>query len=274
MLISGLKLQIMVLDLCKGVIENQHLYNILFNILSPACPPHLLIVSGCLRPALSPGTAAWSLSPAWTAGQDTWWSLLTGRCAYKSRPCKQTQVTTCFIWISSSRTTFSNCAYWVRRLKPEVNVCSLDGVEQQLGHSCSLHVDEVRLEQGLRGSEPLSTYVHLSAIRELHQTEKSLYSLSYWSSHFIFSTKSNKREIFFLIFPQTVFLGFSFFFFFFASTYSECLHQVGGLCGQTLLLFNVVSHIAELLLQHTHGLKVGRVVESVTTEQQELMVGR
>lgn len=57
-------------------------------------------------------------------------------------------------------------------------------------------------------------------------------------------------------------------------TYRECLHQVGGLCGQTLLLLNVVSHVAELLLQHSHSLKVGRVVEGITAEEQELMVGR
>lgn len=56
--------------------------------------------------------------------------------------------------------------------------------------------------------------------------------------------------------------------------YRERLHQVGGLCGQALLLLDVVSHIAELLLQHTHSLKVGRVVEGVTAEKQELMAGR
>lgn len=58
------------------------------------------------------------------------------------------------------------------------------------------------------------------------------------------------------------------------ATYRECLHQVGGLCGQTLLLFNVVSHVAELLLQHAHSLEVGRMVEGVTAEEQELTMGR
>lgn len=56
-----------------------------------------------------------------------------------------------------------------------------------------------------------------------------------------------------------------------APTYRECLHQVSGLCGQMLLLLNVVCHIAELLLQHAHGLKVSSVVEGVAAKQQELM---
>jgi len=55
-----------------------------------------------------------------------------------------------------------------------------------------------------------------------------------------------------------------------SSTYRVGLHQVGGLCGQTLLLLDVVSHITELLLQHPHSLKVGRVIEGITAEEQEL----
>lgn len=53
-------------------------------------------------------------------------------------------------------------------------------------------------------------------------------------------------------------------------TYSEGLHQEGGFCSQLLLLFNVVSHIAELLLHHPHSLKVGRVIEGVAAEKQQL----
>lgn len=52
--------------------------------------------------------------------------------------------------------------------------------------------------------------------------------------------------------------------------YREGLHQIGGLCGQTLLLLDVVPHVAELLLQHAHRLKVRRVVEGVASEKQEL----
>lgn len=52
------------------------------------------------------------------------------------------------------------------------------------------------------------------------------------------------------------------------------LHQVGGLGGQALLLLDVVSHIAELLLQHAHRLKVGRMVEGITAEEQELTTGK
>ena len=54
--------------------------------------------------------------------------------------------------------------------------------------------------------------------------------------------------------------------------YREGLHQHGGLVGQPLLLLDVVAHIAQLLLQHAHRLKVGRVVEGVAPEQQELEV--
>lgn len=52
----------------------------------------LLIVSGCLRPAPSPGRAAWSLVLVWREGRGTWWSLLTGRCVYKSLPCRRRQM--------------------------------------------------------------------------------------------------------------------------------------------------------------------------------------
>ncbi|KAF3837206.1 hypothetical protein F7725_004670 [Dissostichus mawsoni] len=72
----------------------------------------------------------------------------------------------------------------VRGGRPEVDVCSLDGVEQQLGHPRSLHVDEA------------------------------------------------------------------------------------------LLLLDVVSHVAQLLLHHAHSLKVGGVVEGVTAKKQELMAGK
>lgn len=57
-------------------------------------------------------------------------------------------------------------------------------------------------------------------------------------------------------------------------TYRERLHQVGGLGGQPLLLFDVVRHVAELLLQHAHRLKVGGVVEGVAAQKQELTAGR
>lgn len=55
------------------------------------------------------------------------------------------------------------------------------------------------------------------------------------------------------------------------STHRVRLHQVSRLCGQALLLLNVVSHIAELLLQHAHSLKVGSVVEGITAQEQELV---
>lgn len=52
--------------------------------------------------------------------------------------------------------------------------------------------------------------------------------------------------------------------------YRVGLHQHGGLCSQPLLVLHIVAHIAELLLHHPHCLKVGRVVEGVATQQQEL----
>jgi len=48
--------------------------------------------------------------------------------------------------------------------------------------------------------------------------------------------------------------------------YREGLHQHGGLIGQALLLRDVVAHVAQLLLQHAHRLKVRRVVEGVAPE--------
>lgn len=58
--------------------------------------------------------------------------------------------------------------------RPEVDVCSLDGVKQQLSDSRSLHVDEMRLEESFRGPEPLSTHHHLPTIGELHQRKETV----------------------------------------------------------------------------------------------------
>lgn len=55
------------------------------------------------------------------------------------------------------------------------------------------------------------------------------------------------------------------------ATYSVGFHQVGGLIGQALFLLNVVSNVAKLLLQHAHSLKVGRVVEGVAPQEQQLI---
>lgn len=52
--------------------------------------------------------------------------------------------------------------------------------------------------------------------------------------------------------------------------YRVRFHQHGGLQGQLLLLLDVVAHIAQLLLHHTHRLKVCRVVEGITPQQQQL----
>lgn len=48
------------------------------------------------------------------------------------------------------------------------------------------------------------------------------------------------------------------------------LHQYGGLQGELLLLLDVVSHVAEILLHHAHRLEVCRMVEGVTSQQEQL----
>lgn len=58
-----------------------------------------------------------------------------------------------------------------RRLRPEVDVCGLDGVEQQLGHTDSLHVDEMRLEEGFGGPETFPAYIHLTPVGKLPQRQ-------------------------------------------------------------------------------------------------------
>lgn len=140
----------------------------------------VLIVFQCLRSALSPGRAVWALVPVWMEGQDTWWSLLTALCAYRNLPCKEKQ--TVVVCVSCN---FPKCSVYVYvshctdllktvilRLRPEINVCCLDGVKQQLCHSWSLHVDKMGLEECFRSPKPLSTHIHLSPIRELHQRKE------------------------------------------------------------------------------------------------------
>ena len=48
------------------------------------------------------------------------------------------------------------------------------------------------------------------------------------------------------------------------------LDEEGGLLGELLLGHDVVADVAELLLHHAHRLEVGRVVERVAAQQQQL----
>lgn len=48
------------------------------------------------------------------------------------------------------------------------------------------------------------------------------------------------------------------------------LDEDSSLVGKLLFSLHVVCDIAELLFHHSHGLKVSRCIESVTTEQQQL----
>lgn len=50
---------------------------------------------------------------------------------------------------------------------PGVYVGCLDGVEEELSHSDTLHVDEVGLEQSLRGLKPLSSHLDHTTIWQL-----------------------------------------------------------------------------------------------------------
>lgn len=50
---------------------------------------------------------------------------------------------------------------------PGVDVCGLDGVEEQLGHTHPLHVDEVRLKQSLGGFEPFTSHLDHPAVWKL-----------------------------------------------------------------------------------------------------------
>lgn len=50
---------------------------------------------------------------------------------------------------------------------PGVDIGRLDGVEEQLSHPNTLHVDEVGLEQSLRGLEPLPSHLDHAAIWQL-----------------------------------------------------------------------------------------------------------
>lgn len=50
---------------------------------------------------------------------------------------------------------------------PSVYVSCLDGVKEELGHSDTLHVDEVGLEQSLRGLKPLSSHLDHTTIWQL-----------------------------------------------------------------------------------------------------------
>lgn len=60
------------------------------------------------------------------------------------------------------------CVCVVLRDWPGIDVGSLDGVEEELGHAHALHVDEVRLEQSLRGLEALSSHLDHTAVWQLH----------------------------------------------------------------------------------------------------------
>ena len=52
------------------------------------------------------------------------------------------------------------------QFRPDVDVCSLDGTEDQLRHALALLVDQVRLEKRLACAEPLSAHLGEEYFRE------------------------------------------------------------------------------------------------------------
>lgn len=52
-------------------------------------------------------------------------------------------------------------------LGPCVHVCCLDGIEEELSDSHSIHVDQVRLEECLRSPKALSSNLHSTTIGKL-----------------------------------------------------------------------------------------------------------
>ena len=60
---------------------------------------------------------------------------------------------------------------------PHVHLSGLDGVEDELRDALALHVDEVRLEERLRGLEPLAAHLDDAAVGQgvrLHEERRLL----------------------------------------------------------------------------------------------------
>ena len=58
-------------------------------------------------------------------------------------------------------------------LRPSVNIGSLDGVEEELGHTHTFNVDQMWLEEDLRCFESLSTELYYTTIWKLEK-EKAI----------------------------------------------------------------------------------------------------
>ncbi len=55
-------------------------------------------------------------------------------------------------------------------LRAGVNVCGVDGVEEELGNARAFHTNEVRLKQSLRRTEAFAPNLDDPAIRKLDST--------------------------------------------------------------------------------------------------------
>jgi len=102
-------------------------------------------------------------------------------------------------------------------LRAKIDISLLDAVKELISHTHSINIDEVRLEEDLRGEVTLLTHADDTAIRD-----------------------------------------------------GVGVDEGGGLSGELLLDPEIITDIAELLLDLTNSLKIGSAVEGITTEKKKL----
>ena len=128
-------------------------------------------------------------------------------------------------------------------LGSHVHVGSLNSVEHELGDSEAFAVGQVGLEEDLGRFKTLATELDDPPIRKLGEEKIEM-------GH-------NSR---FQLIVYTLTLG----------AYLVRLDEHGGLEGQTLLFLDIVSNVAQTLFHNTNGLKVGRMIEGVASQEQQL----
>ena len=136
----------------------------------------------------------------------------------------------------------------VVELGARVNVGVLDGLEQQGRHSGRVDVDAARLEESLRRLEALRADLDHTAVGELLERAGENAERKQHERRSESTTTSARRS----------------------RAYRVGLDEHRGLGGEPALSLHVVRNVAELLLDLTHGLKVGRAVKVVAAELEEL----
>lgn len=177
-------------------------------------------VSVCLHPRLSPSRAVWSLAPVWMEDQDTWWFLQTELCVCRSPP---------FIG-ETSTDDLRSCDFFL-----QVSLWGFQVKGQTWGRClqpgwCWTAARPLPLpprwwgEAGTELLEPRTSHLLRSPAGHRGAAPQKQIAAEIVAERFYYSV---------CVCSPTNHVG---------------LHQVGGLCGQTLLLFNVVSHITQLFL--------------------------